>query len=434
MAFSLSTVSAIAGEFLQCTFRGVPFAVYGSSGETGRRVAQHEYPGHDGTWSEDLGRKGRRWKIRGLLVGPTCYTQRDLLSLAVERHGPGLLIHPSLGILNAVCVSYEFAERDGYINVIDLTLEFVEQTQLLSRLLTIGLHAALAVASMATRSVSAAGYTNICTKLFSHGAVVAQQARATMSDFTGTVVARVNGPSLTARVGSDVTGNNGRYYGDQGTLTPSQALDNLTQWRGSLGQAASSIASSSLSPDSLSGAAIDFIIILSGWGDPTARISTFLPLCSLSTDLLSPLPQQAVTVSEAQHLTIPWTRFFLSCLTLGPLAEALSDWQPATATEGQAMLNRMAALYDDFQMAAGNNGLDDLYRSIADLAAKSLQDLSEKSAVLPDSVTITRNRPVPALVLGQQLYADAGRSDELMQRASAPHPAFMPLSFEGKSA
>lgn len=434
MPFSLSTLSAIAGEFLQCTFRGVPFAVYGSSGETGRRFAQHEYPGHNGVWSEDLGRKGRRWKIRGLLVGPTCYTQRDLLSMAVERHGPGLLIHPSLGILNAVCVSYEFAERDGYTNVIDLTLEFVEQTQLLSRLMTVGLHAALAVASMATRSVSAAGYTNICTKLFSHGAVVGQQARATMSDWTGTVVANVNGPALTSRLGADVTGNNGRYYGNQGTLTPSQALDNLTQWRGSLGQAASSVASSSLSPDALSGTVINFIIVLAGWGDPADRMNMLLPLCSLSADLLSPLPQQAGTVSEAQQLAVPWTRFFLSCLSLGPLAEALSDWQPATATEGNEMIARMAAIYDDFQTAAGNNGLDDLYRSLADLAAKSLQDLSQKSAVLPDSVTVTRNRPVPSLVLGQQLYADAGRSDELVRRSSAPHPAFMPLSFEGKSA
>lgn len=434
MPFSLSTLSAIAGEFLQCTFRGVPFAVYGSSGETGRRFAQHEYPGHAGIWSEDLGRKGRRWKIRGLLVGPTCYTQRDLLSMAVERRGPGLLIHPSLGILNAVCISYEFAERDGYTNVIDLTLEFVEQTQLLSKLITVGLHAALAVASMATRSVSAAGYSTICTKLFSHGAVVAQQARSVMSDWTGTVLASVNGPALTSRLGADVTGNNGRYYGNQGTLTPSQALDNLTQWRGSLGQAASSVASSSLSPDALSGSIINFIVVLAGWGDPASRMNTLLPICSLSADLLSPLPQQAGTVSEAQQLTIPWTRFFLSCLALGPLAEALSDWQPATATEGNEMIARMAAVYDDFQTAAGNSGLDDLYRSLADLAAKSLQDLSQKSAVLPDSVTVTRNRPVPSLVLGQQLYADAGRSDELMRRSASPHPAFMPLSFEGKSA
>ena len=255
-----------------------------------------------------------------------------------------------------------------------------------------------------------------------------------MSDWTGTVVASVNGPALTSRLGADVTGNNGRYYGNQGTLTPSQALDNLTQWRGSLGQAASSMASSSLSPDALSGTVISFIIVLAGWGDPAARMNMLLPLCSLSADLLSPLPQQAGTVSEAQQLAVPWTRFFLSCLSLGPLAEALSDWQPATATEGNEMIARMAAIYDDFQTAAGNNGLDDLYRSLADLAAKSLQDLSQKSAVLPDSVTVTRNRPVPSLVLGQQLYADAGRSDELVQRSSAPHPAFMPLSFEGKSA
>ncbi|GBQ08005.1 hypothetical protein AA15669_1615 [Saccharibacter floricola DSM 15669] len=94
----------------------------------------------------------------------------------------------------------------------------------------------------------------------------------------------------------------------------------------------------------------------------------------------------------------------------------------------------MAALYDDFQMAAGNNNLDELYQSISDLAAKSLQDLSQKSTALPDLVPITRNRPLPSLTLAQQLYGDGSRSGELMSRSEAIHPAFMPSHFEAESS
>ncbi|MXV35651.1 hypothetical protein GS535_03645 [Saccharibacter sp. EH611] len=435
MPFSLSPLSAIAGEFLQCTFRGVPFAVYGSSGTTGRRVATHDYPTHNGVWSEDLGREGRRWKIRGLLVGPLCYSQRDLLTMAVEHKGPGLLIHPSLGILKAVCTSYEFAERDGYTNVIDLNLSFVEHKELLSNLITAGLHAALGVASMATGVLSAAGYINISSSLFAHGAVVAQSARAVMSDWAGTIVTQANSPTSTAQPASQIMGNNGRYSGSAGSLSVDDALSALSQWRQSLKTSAYALATTPPTPESLTQSVQNILsLVPQNSSDPSAQLTLLKPLCVLPQEALNPIETKAQTITHASSLAALWTRFYLSCAALGPLAVALSDWQPATATEARAMIATMATLYDDFQMAAGNNNLDDLYQSISDLAAKSLQDLSQKSTALPDLVPITRNRPLPSLTLAQQLYGDGSRSSELMSRSEAIHPAFMPSHFEAESS
>lgn len=97
----LGSLSTLAGEFLQGSYRGVPFVVMGNGGQAGRKQAVHDYPYRDTPWVEDLGRKGRLYRITGFLCGATCYVQRDLLADAAESKGPGLLVHPTIGIIRA---------------------------------------------------------------------------------------------------------------------------------------------------------------------------------------------------------------------------------------------------------------------------------------------------------------------------------------------
>lgn len=433
MGFSLQPVSALLGDFLQCTFRGVPFAVSGSSGQVGRRVATHDYPGHDGVWSEDLGRQGRRWQIAGLLVGPQCYTIRDLLQQAVERKGPGLLIHPSLGILNVCCVNFEFSERSGFTNVIDLKLGFVEQKELLSSLITAGLHALIAGASMALGAVSAAGFVSTGASLFNHGPSVAASARAAALSWSSALLSTATRPQSVGQAAGTVAGNNGRYFGNSGTLSSADALSDLASYRANLSGSVSSL-STAASPRAVADAVAAIAgQYTAGITDPSVRIGLLTPHVTVPTALLSPITKQASLLSEAEAAIQPWTHLLCLLSLVGPLAEALSDWQPDTSTQARNMLIWVADLFDQLQTVAGNNNLDDLYQAVADLAANTLSDLGQKSASLPDLITIQRGRPVPALTLAQQLYGDGARGDELAAKASATHPAFMPLSFEAKS-
>ena len=89
------------------TYRGVRFGVLGSEARFGRRLAMHEYPNRDQSVAEDMGRSTRRFSLVGFLVtdsavygGGDVIEQREKLVAAVETAGPGLLIHPTYGLLN----------------------------------------------------------------------------------------------------------------------------------------------------------------------------------------------------------------------------------------------------------------------------------------------------------------------------------------------
>ncbi|MDI2091626.1 DNA circularization N-terminal domain-containing protein [Commensalibacter oyaizuii] len=110
----------------QASFRGVSFWVNSNSGENGRKITIHEYPMKDQVWVEDLGRDMRKYHIQGFVVGEDCITQRQLLINAVEQTGPGILLHPSFGLLKVSISGCSWHEPDNIQNKIDFTLDCVE--------------------------------------------------------------------------------------------------------------------------------------------------------------------------------------------------------------------------------------------------------------------------------------------------------------------
>lgn len=91
------------------SFRGVPFKTEDESATAGRRVETHEFVNRDKPYTEDLGKVTSRPKFSAYVVGDDCYEQRDRLIEALNKPGPGTLIHPAYGEMS-VCV-------DGEINV-----------------------------------------------------------------------------------------------------------------------------------------------------------------------------------------------------------------------------------------------------------------------------------------------------------------------------
>ena len=77
----------------------------------------HEYAHLDTPFTEDMGRKGRRWQITGYCIGPNYIADRDALIAICNAEGPFTLIHPSLGAEQAhcdVCNPVEVREKGGY--------------------------------------------------------------------------------------------------------------------------------------------------------------------------------------------------------------------------------------------------------------------------------------------------------------------------------
>lgn len=113
------------------SFRGVPFKFEGEGAAVGRRVETHEYPNRDKPYTEDLGKVTFRPNITAYVVGDDCFEQRDRLIEALNKPGPGTLVHPTYGELN-VCVDGEIrvSTTGSEGRMVRFDLQFVEAGEL----------------------------------------------------------------------------------------------------------------------------------------------------------------------------------------------------------------------------------------------------------------------------------------------------------------
>lgn len=108
------------------SWRGVPFGVDATGFRGGRDTALHEYPFRDDPWVEDVGRSTRKITLAGFLVGDDMPAlQREMID-ACEEEGPGELIHPLLGMLQATLVTFVAETRKDLGRVVELQFTFVE--------------------------------------------------------------------------------------------------------------------------------------------------------------------------------------------------------------------------------------------------------------------------------------------------------------------
>jgi prophage DNA circulation protein len=99
------------------SFREAVFQFHVDSGGKagGRRIASHEFPKRNIPYSEDMGRKMRKWTVQGYIIispGNTDYIpRRDALVRALEADGPGWLKLPTFEPELVMCESYSAETR-----------------------------------------------------------------------------------------------------------------------------------------------------------------------------------------------------------------------------------------------------------------------------------------------------------------------------------
>lgn len=427
----LGSLSTLAGEFLQGSFRGVPFVVLGNGGQTGRKQAVHDYPYRDTPWVEDLGRRGRLYRITGFLCGTTCYVQRDLLISASEASEPGLLIHPTIGIIRAACMSFEWRERDGVTGVVDIQLELLEQRNLLTSLVKTSLDAAVATAALAMQTAAASDFASKGVPAWSVGEPAINAGKTAAANWAVTAKSAIRSPAVMGASVATLPGNNGRYAArNTGTIDPSATVDSV--WStlsvdvSSLDTLISNLQSTTTAPDM--GTVILTIpqSLREAVADPGTQLSVLLPLTSYN-----PISGQTTApIGAAMAILTAAVAALCRRAALAAIAQACANWQPTSSQEAEALRLRVAELVDAEALVAADSGDDASWQALRALRVQVTQDLSERASRLPDQITITRNACLPALVLGQQVYADATRAPDLIRRADPIHPAFMPTSFE----
>jgi hypothetical protein len=114
--------------YLPASYKLVPFKAISVESQHGRRGAEGEFPFGENTAYADLGRKLRRYTIRARFDSNNHVLEAAALIAAVEFPGPGVLVHPTRGVIaSAACVSLKVSDRiedEGGVTYVDM--EFVE--------------------------------------------------------------------------------------------------------------------------------------------------------------------------------------------------------------------------------------------------------------------------------------------------------------------
>jgi len=113
--------------YLPASFNGVPFEAVEADSEHGRRGAEGEFPFGETTGYADLGRKIRRYNLSGRLQENNHIAMAAALILACEQPGPGILVHPTRGVISAACVSLKVIDKvEDEQGVTYVDIQFVE--------------------------------------------------------------------------------------------------------------------------------------------------------------------------------------------------------------------------------------------------------------------------------------------------------------------
>lgn len=117
-------------------FRGVTFIVSQHSVKSGRRLAEHVFPGARHALQEDVGRLDRTYELTAHIMADTPAGDQDLpdkyrqLVAAMEVEGPAELYHPWIGPVWVVAKPAQIEESLDRRRQIRLKLSFVEVPRL----------------------------------------------------------------------------------------------------------------------------------------------------------------------------------------------------------------------------------------------------------------------------------------------------------------
>jgi len=427
----MSGVLTILEQYAQCSFRGVPFAVIGSGGNTGRRIAVHEYPNRDTPWPEDIGRKARTFRVRGFVSGVLFRSQFDLVLLAVEQQGPGLLVHPTRGIIQAAVLNFDWREPDGISGVIEFEVEFIEAKSLLSTTVLAAASAVIATTAALLGSSSTSDYSSSTTAGYALGTTVASAAASTAGNWAAQAEALALTPAVTSAALAGLPTYYGRYVSGNATVTSSDAtvasaLDDVVT-----GQAAVAVAIAAVSAAGDAATLAAAVLATSEAlralvADPALQVQLLAQLAAYEpAPFASSAPiGAAIATAETAAGTLCRRAALVS------IALACAAYSPTSSNEAEALRQQVAALFADEILIAADGRDAATFQAVRKLRTQVLQDLASRASQLPALVSVTRNEPLPAPVLGQQLYADGSRAPDLIRRANPIHPAFMPVTFE----
>lgn len=383
------------------SFRGVPFSTVEADLRVGRRTMLHEYPQRDVPYTEDLGRRARQLVVECYVAGEDYLQRRDALIDAIEQAGPGELVHPRYGVLQAAVLDYvsvKESPREGGIARFSIT--FVEHgdnqfpttvQDTVAQVDDAAEEVEQAAAEAFGESFDVAGPEVLAT--------TALQALQNDLDNLVTMARQFANVEQLGDLLRDVVGVSDSLV--DLIRTPAVLAQSLISLVGRFSLAVRRPLSAL--------AELAMVFGLNRRSSGSAVLATSTPARRQVNEVARADLQRRLALGEQARL----------------LAIAISA-EDLTASQARALRDRLleqidTELEETDPPAAVVSALNALRLSVT-------RDVQERAELLRQASLYTPAAVLPSLVLAHRVYQDATRANELVQRNGVRHPAFVPAA------
>lgn len=382
------------------TFKGIEFRVAGHESEFGRRTVTNEYAYRDTPYTEDMGRKARRYEIAAYLIDTDYTVTRDSIIDAVEAGGVGTLIHPYLGTKQVVCENLRVRETREEGGFVSLSFTFVEAGQ---RIFPDSAAVPKDLVSISADNLIDAARTNFIEKMTVTG--VSEWVRDEWGDTLGDL----------ADIFDTV-----RTNGGINNQTTTDLINKAAVWVADV----SGIKVPPLSLLTDTAAAADRLIsIMQGTFDlaPTPeeavnnlnRFTDFVPVTLGGTSVTGKV---AVINQQASQT-------FIRTIALANEAKALVQQTFESYEEAISGREQVLERIDSVMDTTEDDEIYNFTRSLRADVAKAVPDESES---LPRISTHVLKQSLPSLVMAYDLYESVDREQDIIKRNNVRHPGYLP--------
>jgi prophage DNA circulation protein len=384
-------------KFVEGTFRKVPFFTESHTFSSGRRRQDNQFASLEESNSEDLGRRQRKFSLEVYVLGDDYFASRDRLIEALEKSGPGELVHPYLGKKFVQAGSFTLRETVQEGRIATFSIEFAETTKPKFPEASVG-----ALDGVFT---SAGLVKDNARSAFEEAFSIANQAAFVLTEATKTVKAYTKKLIDSTKKFTEPIANISKAV-----IELNDAIDTLIKTPGDLAFEMQVLFDSLLSeleeiPDKAEAIFNDFAVapvVL----DPVLGTTPSKIRISDNNTAITNLVEQVVFANQSQ-------------------AAVLREY--SSSAQGVKIRDQVIENLDKQSESDGITGQvgvsDEVYQGLKDLQAQLLQVLPPDT--VGEVITYTPPKTLPALVIASLLFRDLDKEQVIIDQNGIEHPGFV---------
>lgn len=380
-------------DYRQASFRGIEFYIPGHEVSGGRRNQVTEFPGRDEAFVEDLGRRAKRIAIEAYVIGEDYHVQRNKLILALDKKGPGKLVHPYLGDIQVAITDYSYRDTVQEMGMCRFTITFVEAGVIKFPIKTIDSVTKVATAKESSLDALKSRFERLWK------------------------IARVPRTVADAAIASI----------DKGLDTMEDAKSSvsfISSFQSSITAFRASLLSIAFSAQELIENTIDLMRF--GTDEDDEDVDVTAESAKLTFEDLKPLnsfePDDVITDQEDEPSVVFTEAYRISAVINQAGLLSLIEFDSATSAE--EFRNYVFQRLDEILEYAD----DELYIALYDLRTSVAEHIDIKSRTLPRVGQYQSVVTLPAFLISYDIYGTINREQEIIDRNKISHPAYVPGS------